>query len=112
MRNRFGSLFSLTTWGESHGSCIGVVVDGCPAGLQLSPEDFVPAMSRRCPGRPGTSPRKEADIVHILSGIYQGKTTGTPIALQIFNTDVKSDPYYEQNDRYRPGHGQFAYEKK
>lgn len=112
MRNRFGSLFSLTTWGESHGPCLGVVIDGCPAGLQLSPEDFVPAMSRRCPGRPGTSPRKEADTVHILSGIYQGKTTGTPIALQIFNTDVNSHPYREQDDRYRPGHGQFAYEKK
>ncbi|WP_375793101.1 chorismate synthase [Chlamydia sp. 12-01] len=112
MRNRFGSLFSLTTWGESHGPSIGVVIDGCPAGLLLDPEDFIPAMSRRSPGRPGTSPRKEADIVHILSGVYQGKTTGTPIALQILNTDIKSDPYHKQDDRYRPGHGQFAYEKK
>ncbi|SYX09189.1 Chorismate synthase,chorismate synthase,Chorismate synthase,chorismate synthase,Chorismate synthase [Chlamydia poikilotherma] len=112
MRNRFGSLFSLTTWGESHGPSIGVVIDGCPAGLLLKPEDFIPAMSRRSPGRPGTSPRKESDIVHILSGVYQGKTTGAPIALQIFNTDVKSAVYYKQDDRYRPGHGQFAYEKK
>ncbi|AAP05466.1 chorismate synthase [Chlamydia caviae] len=112
MRNRFGSLFSLTTWGESHGPSIGVVIDGCPAGLLLDPEDFIPAMSRRSPGRPGTSPRKEADIVHILSGVYQGKTTGTPISLQIFNTDVKSATYHQQEDRYRPGHGQLAYEKK
>ncbi|QVE49253.1 chorismate synthase [Chlamydia crocodili] len=112
MRNRFGSLFSLTTWGESHGPSIGVVIDGCPAGLLLEPEDFIPAMSRRSPGRPGTSSRKETDSVHVLSGIYQGKTTGTPISLQIFNTDVESDVYHKQDDRYRPGHGQFAYEKK
>ncbi|WP_348662932.1 chorismate synthase [Chlamydia vaughanii] len=112
MRNRFGSLFSITTWGESHGPSIGVVIDGCPAGLDLNPEDFVPAMSRRAPGKPGTSSRKEKDVVHILSGVYQGKTTGAPISLQIFNTDVDSSPYLSQDDRYRPGHGQFAYEKK
>ncbi|BAE81063.1 chorismate synthase [Chlamydia felis Fe/C-56] len=112
MRNRFGCLFSLTTWGESHGPSIGLVIDGCPAGLPLSLEDFVPVMLRRSPGRLGTSQRKEADIVHILSGVYQGKTTGTPIALQIFNTDIDSETYRKQDDRYRPGHGQFAYEKK
>lgn len=112
MKNRFGSLFSITTWGESHGPAIGLVIDGCPAGIPLTPEDFIPSMSRRAPGKPGTSTRKEADHVHILSGVYQGKTTGTPIALHIVNTDSQSEPYLQQNDRYRPGHGQFAYEKK
>ena len=88
MKNRFGSLFSFTTWGETHGPSIGVVIDGCPAGIPLTQEDFLPAMGRRRPGREGTSPRKEPDVVHILSGVYQGVTTGTPIALQIFNMDV------------------------
>ncbi|AHK63357.1 Chorismate synthase [Chlamydia avium] len=112
MKNRFGSVFSITTWGESHGPSIGAVIDGCPAGISLSSEDFIPTMSRRSPGKPNTSPRQEADDVHILSGVYKGKTTGTPISLQIFNIDIDSSPYQQQEDRYRPGHGQFAYEKK
>ncbi|WP_066483420.1 chorismate synthase [Candidatus Chlamydia sanziniae] len=112
MKNRFGSLFSFTTWGESHGPSIGVVIDGCPAGLDLATKDFLSPMARRCPGQWGTSPRQESDFVHILSGVYKGKTTGTPIALQIFNTDVDSAPYQAQHMLYRPGHAQFAYEQK
>lgn len=112
MKNRFGTIFSITTWGESHGPSIGVVIDGCPAGIYLDSEDFIPAMARRSPGKPYTSQRQETDKVHILSGVYQGKTTGTPISLQIFNIDVNSSPYQQQKDCYRPGHGQYAYEKK
>ncbi|WP_100934107.1 chorismate synthase [Candidatus Chlamydia corallus] len=112
MKNSFGSLFSFTTWGESHGPAIGVVIDGCPAGLELEESDFIPAMTRRRPGNPGTSPRKENDIVHILSGVYKGKTTGTPVSLQIFNTDIDSTPYENNDELYRPGHSQYSYEKK
>lgn len=83
MHNQYGSIFSITTWGESHGPAIGVVIDGCPAGLSLSPEDFLPAMARRRPGQLHTSPRQEPDLVTILSGVYQNKTTGTPISLLI-----------------------------
>lgn len=112
MSNRFGSIFSITTWGESHGASIGVVIDGCPSNIALSSEDFMDAMSRRRPGRWGTSPRQEADVVRILSGVYQGKTTGTPISLQICNQDVDSTSYLKQAEIYRPGHAQYAYEKK
>ncbi|AAD19174.1 chorismate synthase [Chlamydia pneumoniae TW-183] len=112
MKNSFGSLFSFTTWGESHGPSIGVVIDGCPAGLELHESDFVPAMKRRRPGNPGTSSRKENDIVQILSGVYKGKTTGTPLSLQILNTDVDSSPYENSERLYRPGHSQYTYEKK
>ncbi|EPP34546.1 chorismate synthase [Chlamydia ibidis] len=110
MKNRFGSLFSLTTWGESHGPAIGAVIDGCPAGIELSSQDFIPAMARRRPGKKGTSPRCELDHVEILSGVYKGKTTGTPISLLIRNIDVNSTSY--QNHCYRPGHAEYAYEKK
>lgn len=112
MSNRFGSIFSITTWGESHGPSIGVVIDGCPSNIHLSSQDFTYAMSRRRPGRFGTSPRKEKDAVLILSGVYQGKTTGAPISLQIMNHDVDRSPYDQQTDMYRPGHAQYAYEKK
>ena len=88
MHNHYGSLFSITTWGESHGPAIGVVVDGCPAGLPLSPEDFFSAMARRRPGQRHTSSRQEADLVTILSGVHQQKTTGAPIPLLIQNEDV------------------------
>lgn len=112
MANRFGSIFSITTWGESHGPSIGVVIDGCPSNISLASEDFSEAMARRRPGRPGTSSRFEEDLVHILSGVHQGRTTGAPIALQIFNTDVNASPYQEQQHIYRPGHAQYAYEHK
>ncbi|AAF39474.1 chorismate synthase [Chlamydia trachomatis] len=112
MHNQYGSLFSITTWGESHGPSIGVVIDGCPAGLPLAPEDFLPAMKRRRPGQLHTSPRQETDSVTILSGVYQQKTTGTPISLLIQNEDASSTSYEQLNDCYRPGHAQFAYEGK
>ncbi|WP_201457082.1 chorismate synthase [Chlamydia sp. 17-3921] len=112
MKNRFGSLFSFMTWGESHGPSLGVVIDGCPAGIHLNSEDFLPAMIRRRPGRIGTSLRKEPDLVQILSGVSRGITTGTPIALQISNVDIDSSTYQAQESLYRPGHAQFAYEKK
>lgn len=112
MHNHYGSLFSITTWGESHGPAIGVVVDGCPAGLPLSPEDFFSAMARRRPGQRHTSSRQEADLVTILSGVHQQKTTGAPISLLIQNEDVASASYEQLNHCYRPGHAQFAYEGK
>ncbi|ADH17141.1 chorismate synthase [Chlamydia trachomatis E/C599] len=112
MHNQYGSIFSITTWGESHGPAIGVVIDGCPAGLSLSPEDFLPAMARRRPGQLHTSPRQEPDLVTILSGVYQNKTTGTPISLLIENKDVSSSSYEQLQHCYRPGHAQFAYEGK
>ncbi|MBQ8498230.1 chorismate synthase [Chlamydia sp.] len=112
MHNCYGSIFSITTWGESHGPAIGVVIDGCPSGLPLTSEDFLPAMKRRKPGQLYTSPRQEPDSVTILSGVYQHKTTGTPISLLIRNEDVSSDSYEQLNHCYRPGHAQYAYEGK
>lgn len=112
MTNRFGSIFSITTWGESHGPSLGVVIDGCPANIDLIPKDFTEAMQRRRPGKLGTSPRTEPDVVHILSGTYEGRTTGAPISLQIFNTQKNSTPYHQQKHIYRPGHAQYAYTHK
>ena len=87
----FGNLFKITTWGESHGKALGVVIDGCPAGLPLFEEDIQPYLDRRKPGQTALStPRKEADQAEILSGVFEGKTTGTPISLIIRNTSQKS----------------------
>jgi len=111
--NRFGHLFQFSTWGESHGPAIGCVVDGCPAGLNLSEELIQPFLDAR---RPGTSKfvtqRKEADAVRILSGVFEGKTTGTPISLMIENTDQRSKDYSEIKSRYRPGHADYTYDAK
>ena len=111
--NTFGHLFRVTTWGESHGPAIGCVVDGCPPGLPLSEGDIQPWLDRR---RPGTSrfvtQRREADQVRILSGVYEGRTTGTPIALMIDNTDQRSRDYGEIARQFRPGHADFAYQAK
>ena len=108
-----GHLFRVTTFGESHGPAIGAVVDGCPPGLELSIEDIQPDLDRR---KPGTSrhvtQRKEPDQVEILSGVYQGKTTGTPIALLIRNTDQRSQDYGDIVDSFRPGHADYAYMQK
>lgn len=108
--NTFGSLFTVTTFGESHGPAIGCIVDGCPPGLLLSEADIQPDLDRR---RPGTSrhvtQRQEADIVEILSGVYQGKTTGTPIALLIRNEDQRSKDYGNITETFRPGHADFTY---
>ena len=111
--NSIGSLFRVTTWGESHGEAIGVVIDGCPPGLELSGEDIQAEMDRRKPGQGfGTSPRKERDRVRILSGVFEGKTTGTPISIILWNEDVDSTPYDEMREIYRPGQADFTYQAK
>jgi chorismate synthase len=111
--NTLGTLFCVTNFGESHGPAIGCVVDGCPPGLTLAVEDIQQELDRR---RPGTSrhvtQRQEADQVEILSGIFEGKTTGTPIALLIRNVDARSKDYSAIADTFRPGHADFAYFKK
>ncbi|MBN2062452.1 MAG: chorismate synthase [Deltaproteobacteria bacterium] len=111
--NTFGTLFRVTTFGESHGSGIGAVIDGCPSGINLVPDDFEKEMARRKPGRSSyDTPRREDDMVEILSGIFEGKTTGAPIALFIRNNDIKSRPYGVIKSLFRPGHGDYAYFKK
>jgi chorismate synthase len=111
--NTFGVFFRVTTWGESHGEAVGGVVDGCPPNLELTEEDIQQELNRRKPGRgQGASPRKESDRVKILSGIFQGKTTGTPISLLIRNRDRKSSDYDALAALFRPGHGDFTYLKK
>jgi len=112
--NIFGELFRVVTWGESHGPAIGAVIDGCPPLLQLSDEIIQKELDKRKPGggQPGTTPRKEADRVQILSGIFEGYTTGTPISLVILNQDAKSKSYNHLKDIFRPGHGDYTYFKK
>ncbi|HSH53787.1 MAG TPA: chorismate synthase [Methylotenera sp.] len=111
--NTFGTLFTLTSFGESHGAAIGGVVDGCPPGLELSAEDLQIDLDRR---KPGTSrhvtQRQEADAVEILSGIFEGKTTGAPIGLLIRNTDQRSQDYSKIKDTFRPGHADYTYSQK
>ena len=111
--NSFGQLFRVTTWGESHGPAIGAVVDGCPPGIELSEADIQPFLDKRRPGQSRfTTQRQEADQVRILSGVYEGKTTGTPISLIIENTDQRSKDYANIAARYRPGHADVAYDMK
>ncbi len=108
-----GKLFSISTWGESHGEAVGAVIDGCPAGLPLSPEDIQEAMDRRRPGQNSlVTPRNEADKVQILSGIFGGKTTGTPICLAVKNGNQHSSDYAEMENWYRPGHADLTYDLK
>lgn len=108
--NRCGQVFTYTTWGESHGNMIGVVLDGCPAGLEISEQELNVAMQHRRPGLSlFTSPRKEDDLCEILSGVYEGKTTGAPIAIIIKNRDVDSSKYEPIKNVFRPGHAQFTY---
>ncbi|MBS0382906.1 MAG: chorismate synthase [Proteobacteria bacterium] len=108
--NTFGKLLSVTTFGESHGPAIGCVIDGCPPGIAIAPEDFVHDLARRATGKSRyTSQRHEADDVEILSGVYEGRTTGTPIALLIRNTDVRSKDYSEIARTFRPGHADYTY---
>ncbi len=109
----YGKLFQITTWGESHGAALGVVVDGCPAGLPLSADDIQLFLDRRKPGRNKIStPRKEDDKVEILSGVFEGKTTGTPISLLVRNTSQRSSDYGEIANYYRPGHADYTFDKK
>ncbi|QMU56574.1 MAG: chorismate synthase [Candidatus Mycalebacterium zealandia] len=111
--NTFGKVFRITTWGESHGSAIGVVLDGCPAGLRISETDIQNELDRRRPGQSKvTTQRKEADKVEILSGVFKGKTLGTPISMLVRNTDVISSSYEKIKDTYRPGHADFTYDEK
>lgn len=112
MSNSFGVLFRVITWGESHGKAVGVVVDGCPPRIPLSEEDVMEELKKRRPGRPGTSPRKESDRVEILSGVFEGLTTGTPISMVIWNEDVDSAPYEALKEIFRPGHADLTYHLK
>jgi chorismate synthase len=108
--NTFGTLLAVTTFGESHGPAIGGVIDGCPPGMALAPEDFVHDLRRRATGNSRhTSQRHEADAVEILSGVFEGRTTGTPIALLIRNTDAKSKDYAAIAQQFRPGHADYTY---
>jgi len=111
--NTFGRVFRFTTWGESHGPAIGAVVDGCPPGLPLSEGDIQPFLDKRRPGTSRfTTQRQEPDQVRILSGVFEGRTTGTPIALQIDNVDQRSKDYSEVAKAYRPGHADYTYDAK
>ena len=111
--NTFGNLFKVTNWGESHGPAIGVVVDGCPSNLEISAAEIQKELNRRRPGQSDVStPRKERDQVEILSGVLDGKTTGTPISLMIRNKDYKSEDYSSFTEIYRPGHADFTYKMK
>ncbi|MEO6360567.1 MAG: chorismate synthase [Sphingomicrobium sp.] len=111
--NSFGHMFRFSTWGESHGPAIGAVVDGCPPGLSLSEADIQPWLDKRRPGQSRfTTQRKEPDAVKILSGVFEGKTTGTPISLMIDNVDQRSKDYSEVSGAYRPGHADYTYDAK
>ncbi|GBE10562.1 MAG TPA: chorismate synthase [Gammaproteobacteria bacterium] len=111
--NSIGRLFTVTTFGESHGAAIGCIVDGCPPGMMLGEADLQPDLDRRKPGKSRhTSQRREADAVRILSGVFEGRTTGTPIGLLIENTDQRSRDYAEIMDRFRPGHADYTYLQK
>ena len=113
MSNTFGTLFRFTTWGESHGKSIGVVVDGCPAGLQLNEDDIQKELDKRAPGQSEvTTARKEHDKVEILSGVFEGKTTGMPVSLVIANKDADSSKYEKIKYLLRPGHADFTYQAK
>ncbi|MBY8822516.1 chorismate synthase [Sphingomonas colocasiae] len=111
--NTFGRVFRFTSWGESHGPALGAVVDGCPPGLALSEADIQPFLDKRRPGQSRfTTQRQEPDQVRILSGVFEGRTTGTPISLMIENVDQRSKDYSEVARAYRPGHADYAYDAK
>ncbi len=111
--NSFGKIFRITTFGESHGEGVGVVIDGCPPRINMSTEDFVQEMTRRRPGRaPFDTPRTETDKVEVISGVFEGLTTGAPVTLFIPNRDVDSKPYEILRELFRPGHADYTYHKK
>jgi len=111
--NTSGTIFRVTTWGESHGPAIGVVVDGCPSKMPLCEADIQKELDRRRPGQSEiATPRKEEDAVEILSGVFEGKTTGTPISMIVWNRNVDSSPYESLKDTPRPGHADYPYEVK
>ena len=109
----WGTIFRIMTWGESHGKGVGVTIDGCPAGLPLCEEDIQRYLDRRKPGQSRyTTARQESDQVEILSGVFEGKTTGTPIAMMVCNTDQRSKDYSAIQDIYRPGHADYGFDQK
>ena len=111
--NTFGHLFRFTTWGESHGLAIGCVVDGCPPRIALSDADIQYWLDRRRPGQSRfTTQRQEPDRVRILSGVFEGETTGTPIGMVVENEDARTRDYEEIKDKFRPGHAEFTYHRK
>jgi chorismate synthase len=111
--NTFGRNFTVTTFGESHGPAVGAIIDGCPARLALTTADIQPLLDRRRPGlSPLTSARVETDTVEILSGVFEGQTTGAPIALMVRNRDVHSEDYEALREKFRPGHADFTYQEK
>ena len=113
MGDSFGHLFRITTWGESHGGGVGVVIDGCPSGLHLSEDDLQYELDRRRPGQSKiTTQRKESDTARILSGVFQGQTTGTAISVMVLNEDAKSHDYEHLKDLYRPSHADYTFDKK
>jgi len=113
MPNSFGTLFTITTWGESHGTAVGVVVDGCPPNLPLTVAEIQAELDRRRPGQSDiVTPRKEADSVEILSGLYEGRTTGTPISMLVRNADQRPGAYDEMVEKYRPSHADYTYQTK
>lgn len=113
MGNTFGQLFRITTWGESHGGGVGVVVDGCPPRLALTEADLQPDLDRRRPGQSSiTTPRKEADTVQILSGTFEGRTLGTPISMMVRNEDFRPEAYSEMATKFRPSHADYTYQAK
>ncbi len=113
MPNRFGKLFTITTWGESHGPAVGVVVDGCPPRLPLAVEEIQAELDRRRPGQSDiVTPRKEEDRVEILSGVFEGRTTGTPLSMLVHNGDQRPGAYAEMKDKFRPSHADFTYQQK
>jgi chorismate synthase len=113
MANTFGTLFTVATWGESHGPAVGAVVDGCPPRLPLTAEDIQVELDRRRPGQSDiVTPRKEEDRVEFLSGVFEGRTTGTPISLLVRNADQRPSAYDEMRDKFRPSHADFTYQAK
>ena len=113
MGNSFGQLFRITTWGESHGGGVGVVIDGCPSRIPLSEEDIQRELDRRRPGQSAiTTTRDEADRCQILSGVFEGQTLGTPISVMVMNKDARPEAYAEMKSTYRPSHAYFTYEAK
>jgi chorismate synthase len=113
MGNTFGHLFRVTTWGESHGGGVGVVVDGCPPRLKLTEADIQPDLDRRRPGQSRiVTPRKESDTVQILSGTFEGRTLGTPISMMVKNEDARSEAYTEMATKFRPSHADYTYQAK
>src|SRR5690242_3786917 len=113
MANTFGHLFRITTWGESHGGGVGVIVDGCPPRLELTEADIQPDLDRRRPGQSKiVSPRKESDTVQIVSGTFEGKTLGTPICMWVRNEDARPEAYSEMATKFRPSHADYTYQAK